>query len=184
MKQLQEFNYKGHVITIEGNTLGREIIRVDGEIVTKAWRLSFSSKHTFTLAGELLTVTISANFSSFNSGELTCCLLNSQGLIASKTKSLAKIFNGLYCEEVKFDKDERTWKSELEFPWQITSYIIVLILLLASMAFERLFDTSWPSTIAFYGILIIAVISCTHLARLIFKQLSVLKRENTQLDIE
>ena len=175
MKINTEFNYQDNIIAIEANMFGKEVIYLNGEMVSEQRNISSNGRHLIQV-GEV-QLEIKLKVVSQLTGPLIIELSNEQGLIESKTVDLMyELEQQQLNDNMRFSPEEYNWKDELEFPPQFVVYgLLIAPILLCQILEKSPIKATWPDQVTFYGCIGLAVIACTEIVYRLIKQLRCLR---------
>ena len=171
MKINTEFNYRDHIIAIEANSFGKEVIYLDGDKVSEQRNIASNGCHLIQVDEEQLKIKFKVV--SQLTGPLIIELSNEQGLIESKTVDLMyELEQQQLSEDIRFSPEEYNWKNELEFPPQFIVYgLLITPILLCQILEKSPIDATWPDQVTFYGCIGLAVVACKEIVYRLIKQL-------------
>lgn len=106
-----DFRYLQHKITFKADSLGKEYLYIDDELIKSSFNWRRSREYTFTLAGKELTIKVL--LVALKESDLVVRLFDGDEIIASERQS----FNiGILSDKkVTFSDAEVQWKEEIEF---------------------------------------------------------------------
>lgn len=176
MKINTEFNYRDHIIAIEANSFGKEIIFLDGDKVSEQRNIASNGCHLIQVDEEQLEIRFKVV--SQLTGPLIIELSNEKRLIESKTVDLMyELEQQQLSEDIRFSPEEYNWKDEIEFPSQLMFYTLFIAPVILCQILEKSpIEATWPDQVTLYGCIGLAVVACIEIVYRLSKQF---KRLNT-----
>ena len=182
MKINTEFNYHEHIIAVEANPFGKEIIYLNGKKVSEQRNIASNGRHLILV--DEVQLEIKLNVVSQLAGPLIIELSDEQGLIESKTIDLMyELEQQQLNDGIRFTPEEYNWKDEIEFPCELMFYgLLIAPIILCQILEKSPIEASWPDQVTFYGCIGLVVVACTEIIYRLVKQFKILNLQHKTSD--